>query len=247
MGSSKEGVIVAITEKTIILHCKKLSDRKTHMVSQLEKHEFSNYRFFEDFDGNELTDDIIREHCVRIKDDPKMAREKTAIYEKIFPNIMSNLKEMTVGEISLAIKYGKLFQELSKEDGDYFILLEDDAILCENFEHMFRIFLERTPSDWDAIYLGNGAGLTPQTIHGMTITDDKIAYHMDHPASRCTDSIVMKKKTVCDLAKTWFPFNLPSDWEVSYHHHLHNHKVYWWHPSLVRQGSQNGMYATSLK
>lgn len=233
---------MSIEHKTIILHCKTLADRKPHMVSQMEKHGFSNYCFFEDYDANELTEDVITQSCIRMKDDIDAIKKKTAIYEKIIPNVWRSLKELNRGELSLAIKYGKLFQQISAFDDEFFILLEDDVVLCEDFQYHFTHFLNNTPSDWDAIYFGSGANLVPPHT-----SKEKTAYLMDHPASRCTDSMVFKNKTIHDLAKTWFPFNLAADWEISYQHYLHNHKVYWWYPSLTQQGSQTGMYVSSLK
>ena len=74
-----------------------------------------------------------------------------------------------------------------------------------------------------------------------------MAYLKKHPASRCADSIIIKNKAVCDLAKTWFPFNLVSHLEIGYQHYLHNHKVYWWEPSLVMQGSEYGIFKSTLR
>ncbi len=247
LGSSKEGVIVSIDIKTTILHYKPLADRKQNMIRQMEKHGFTNYSFFTDYDGNELTNEDVRKYCGRMKDEPDRVREKTSIYERIIPNARSTLRELNMGEISLAVKYGKLFEQFASSDDEYFLLFEDDVVLCENFEHHFKNYLENTPSDWDVIYFGSGAGLTPQTIHGIPISPNKTSYLMSHPASRCTDSIIIKRKAAADLARTWFPFNLAADWEISYQHHLHNHQVYWWEPSLVRQGSEHGIFKSTLR
>ena len=79
------------------------------------------------------------------------------------------------------------------------------------------------------------------------IKPNQIAYLKSHPASRCLDSILIKNKAVKDLANTWFPFNLISDWEIGYQHYMYNHKVYWWEPGRVMQGSETGLFTSAVK
>lgn len=233
---------MAIDTKTTILHYKPLADRRANMIYQMEKNQFTNYNFYEDFDGNELTEQIIQEYCKRKSEDWKTTESKLKIYEGLFPQVMTTQHELRIPEISLAIKFGKVFQQLAKEDSEYFIVFEDDVILCEHFEKHLNSYLADTPSDWDVIYFGSGCNLKPKNI-----TSDKRSYIMDHPCSRCADSILIKKKAICELADTWFPFHLAADWELGYQHYLHNHVVYWWEPSLVVQGSQCGLYKSALR
>lgn len=233
---------MSINIKTTILHCKSLKDRKQNMLQQMCKHHFSDYCFYEDFDGNELTNETITQHCKRKANDWSYVKTKLEIYQNLHPQVMTTQRELTNGEISLAIKHGKIYKELSRINAEYFIIFEDDVILCENFETHFNDYLSRTPSDWDVIYFGRGCNLHPQNI-----TKENIAYKMNHPASRCSDSMLLKKSAVEDLAKTWFPFHLAADWELGYQHFFHNHNIYWWEPSLVVQGSVCGLYGSSLR
>jgi hypothetical protein len=242
LGSSKEGVIVSIDIKTTILHYKPLADRKQNMILQMEKHGFVNYSFYEQFDGNELDEETIRQNYSDVRFFAEQTESKAAVYERLIPGSSKTVKPLNIGEISIATKFGKVFQELSVSDGDHFLLFEDDVILCENFETHLTNFLSRTPNDWDAIYFGSGASMKPKNIK-----EDCVAYLMNHPATRCADSILIKKSAVSDLAKTWFPFHLPADWELGYQHFLHNHRVYWWEPSLTRQGSEYGVFKSSLR
>jgi GR25 family glycosyltransferase involved in LPS biosynthesis len=232
---------MAISTKTVIMHYKPLVDRKANMIRQMEQHNFTNYSFYEEFDGNELTEDTINEYCCRKSKDWKTTQSKLKIYENLFPQVMTTQSELRIPEISLTIKHGMVFQELSKYDSEYFIILEDDAILCDNFEKHLNQYLSETPSDWDAIYIGSGCNLKPKNIE-----PNKLAYKMDHPSSKCSDSIIIKKNAITQLASTWFPFHLVIDWELGYQHYLHKHNVYWWEPSLVIQGSQCGLYPGSL-
>lgn len=231
---------MSIDIKTIILHCKKLIERKHNMINQMNKFGFSNYSFYEDYDANELTEDFIQTHYISGIENPIRWSEKVSLWG---PAALGyHPKKCNPAEISLTIKFGKTFQALSEHNDDIFIVFEDDVILCDNFDQKFKSYIEQTPPDWDAIYFGSGANLKPQEIKV-----NQVAYHKTHPASRCADSIIFKKKTIEDLAKTWFPFNLISDWELGYQHYLHNHKIYWWEPSLVIQGSECGKFKSALR
>lgn len=231
---------MSIDIKTIILHCKKLIERKHNMINQMNKFGFSNYSFYEDYDANELTDHFVKCHYISGIEDPNEWSEKVSLWG---PAALGyHARKCNPAEISLTIKFGKVFQQLSKVDANMFILFEDDVILCDDFNERFHQYLSQTPDDWDAIYFGSGANLKPSDINS-----NQIAYLKSHPASRCADSIVLKKKTIEDLASTWFPFNLISDWELGYQHFKHNHKVYWWEPSLVKQGSETGYFRSTLR
>lgn len=231
---------MAIDIKTVILHYKKLTERKQNMLNQMNKFGFSNYSFYEDYDSNELNDNLVDAHYISGMADPEKWKNKVSLWG---PAALSyHAKKCNLAEISLTIKFGKVFQMLSELNDDMFIIFEDDVLLCENFNDQFKNFLEKTPPDWDAIYFGSGANLKPSELN-----PGQIAYLKTHPASRCADSIVMKNNTIKDLAKTWFPFNLISDWELGYQHFHHNHKVYWWEPSLVKQGSEHGVFESTLR
>lgn len=231
---------MGIDIQTVILHCKRLTSRKQNMLEQMNRFEFSNYSFFEDYDANELKDHFVKSHYISGVEDPYEWAKKVSLWGPAA--LEYHPKKCNPAEISLTIKFGKVFHQLSNIDADMFILFEDDVILCDDFDTHFRNYLSQTPSDWDAIYFGSGANLKPSDI-----SPDQIAYLKSHPASRCADSIVLKKKTVQDLASAWFPFNLISDWELGYQHYAHNHKVYWWEPSLVLQGSEHGAFRSTLR
>jgi len=224
--------------KTVVLHYKPLKERKENMLRQLENFGFSDYSFYESFDGNELTQVDIDQYCVRKNKDLDTVAKKIAPW-----NIgIETQKELNIAEVSLAIKFGKVFQQLSQIDAEYFIVFEDDVLMCEDFNKHFHSYMSNTPTDWNAIYFGSGAQLKPsRVVQGQT------SYLMPHPASRCADSIVLKKSAVCDLARTWFPFHLAADWELGYQHQLHKHSVYWWEPSLTRQGSEYGIFKSALR
>jgi hypothetical protein len=72
-------------------------------------------------------------------------------------------------------------------------------------------------------------------------------YLKDHPASKCLDSFLITKKACSDIIKTYMPFSSVSDWEIAHQFSLHNHKVYWWEPGIVKQGSEYGIFNSTLR
>lgn len=226
--------------KTIILHCKKLRERKIKMETQMNKFGFTDFSFYEDYDGDELTSDVIGANYNPGVINPILWTKKVSLWGPAALNYHNPI--CNIPEISLSIKYGKVFNMLKNFDNDMVLFLEDDVVFNEDFVEKFNLYFKNTPDDWDAIYFGSGAGLKPSNVTNLVNV-----YKKEHPASRCADTILMKTKTIKDLASTWFPFNLAADWELGYQHYFHNHNIYWWEPSLTAQGSQNGLFESSIQ
>jgi hypothetical protein len=68
--------------------------------------------------------------------------------------------------------------------------------------------------------------------------------------SRCSDSYLVSKKCakqLCDyIANTTKKIGSPIDFWLNEAGRDNNFNVYWAEPTIVTQGSQNGLYATSL-
>jgi hypothetical protein len=226
--------------KTTIIHCKKLNERKENMINQMNKFGFIDYFFYEDYDAIELNEDIIKQFYEPKIINAKKWEEKVSLWGPDIKYIHQPF--LNRAEISLAIKFGKILNNLSNQNFNYCLIFEDDVILDDNFNTKLDNYLDQTPADWDAVYFGSGANLKP-----INISNNKVVYKKDHPASRCADSILLKKKTIDDLASTWFPFNLVADWEIAWQHKHHNHTVYWWEPSITKQGSECGIFKSELR
>ena len=68
-------------------------------------------------------------------------------------------------------------------------MLEDDVLFTDNFTEIFNKNLESTPEDWDYIFPGSGCDLR---VPKAKLEEGKIAYLKNHPATKCTDSIIIK-------------------------------------------------------
>ena len=224
--------------KTYILHCKTLTERLNFIQNQLDKHNFSNVEWFTKYDANELTEEDLKNFYAGVRPEVYMSKVVSGGWNPIG----IEPRKLSPAEISLTIKWGKLLQKNGTGDDPYVLVLEDDAILCNNFTEHFDRYLNQTPLNWEVIYLGDGANL-----HAPNVQPEKLAYRMQHPASRCTDSVLITKKGAEKISKNYFPFDHVVDWEIGYQQKAENVIVYWWEPTLVTQASQNGIFKSTLR
>ncbi len=224
--------------KTYVLHCKKLTDRFQFMNQQMSDHGFTNVTWYTDDDASDLEGKDLTGLYGFVREEILLEKCKVGGW-----SVPSNIfRQMSLPEISLTTKWGKVLEFIGKGDDPYVCVFEDDVILCDNFSEKFNLYLSETPDDWDVIYMGNGANL-----HAPNVREGKLAYKVNHPASRCLDSIIMKKDAAAKLAEEYFPFDLCSDWEIGYQQARHNLNVYWWEPTICTQGSETGKFKTTLR
>ena len=222
------------TVKTYVLHCKQLKERLLHIQRQLDKFNFNNITWFLDFDGNELTKDIVNKYYTM-----------DFWYDRFLPELYNNKvghkRALGLGSISLCIKHINVYDLMAKENDEYALLLEDDVVLHDNFNNI-ETYMQNAPSDWDMIFLGSGCGLRPKFT-----TPDQVFYKKESPSTKCTDSFLIKKEAATKLRDNMIPFSLPIDFELNYHLHVLGFNVYWIDPPIVSQGSELGMFNSTGK
>jgi len=145
-------------------------------------------------------------------------------------------RSMNKAEISLAWKHVQ-FIKRAAESSRPCLVLEDDAILSNNFVEVINCLLEKS-DDWDVIFPGSGCNLRKQG-HGLI--------RVMHPASKCTDSYIVSTEAAKKLNSTLSKnIDLAIDWELNYQMMIHDLRVYWLEPPVVRQGSQDGTWYSSI-
>lgn len=223
-------------EKIFILHYTKLVERKKRLDAMLS-HFNIEAEYFLDYDQEDLTPQIIEEYYK--PDETEYERKINDLYG----SRAAPYRELNIAQISCTIKHYNCIKKVAEETKEYGLVLEDDVIFVEGFVEKFNLFLQETPSDWDAIFLGCCAGLRVPSIF---LKEGVCAYRMEDPASRGGDSYLLKTSAAQKIISTMKPFTTISDWELAAQLHQHNLKTYWWEPPLVVQGSENGLYKTTL-
>ena len=188
-----------------ICHYNKLIERKKSISQQLSKYNLTNYIFVEHFDKEFL-----------LKDEVK----------KIYPNI--EIANMTLGEKSLALKHSWIVNDAYVNKYESILVLEDDAILCDDFVNKFNQDKEQLPNDWDIGWIGSCFHLNEPYIDGINVYPTK-------RGSRCTHAFCLSRKFMTNMHKEFFNINQPSDCFYNYIIKNFNIENYWFQPPLAFQ------------
>jgi len=211
--------------KIFVIHYSKLVDRKRHILEQFKKQNITDYEFIEKYDREDLQDcdTILFDICLK--------------------------KSM----ISLMNKHFYVYK-LIAENYENALIFEDDVILSNNFTNILNEYMIQIPKDYDMLFIGNGCNLHIEK--SKLISNQNIYEKCLYPtswggdgASRCTDSYIISKKcanTLCEYINNLkCKINLPSDWWINVSARDNNFKVYWSEPTIVKQGTQNGLFVSS--
>ena len=122
-------------------------------------------------------------------------------------------------------------------------------MLADNFIETFNKYVSYLPEDYDMLFIGNGCNLH---IDSNEIVPNKFIYKKSLNSSgvtRCTDSYVVNKKCaskLCEYINTLqYSINIPVDFWLNVAANDTGLNVYWAEPTIVTQGTQNGLFQTS--
>jgi GR25 family glycosyltransferase involved in LPS biosynthesis len=162
-------------------------------------------------------------------------RRRTGATERI------PFRRLTVGEISVGIKHVEALRRIATGDSDRGLILEDDAVFEEGFAARCDELFDELPLDADVVFLGEANNLRIPDVH-----PGQHFYRKENPATKGLDSYLVRRAAAAAVYPTILPFALPIDWELNYQLWRHGLVTYWLEPPLVRQGSEIGLYPSSL-
>jgi len=224
-------------EKTYVVHYTRLPERRMYMDSFLRPNDIS-VEYITSDDQDELSNELIKEYYNPSKEE----------YDKkilgLYGSDSNKFRFLSRAEISCTIKHYNALDKVSKECKEYGLIFEDDIMFVDNFVNHFNTNLSKTPDDWDAIFFGGCCGMD---IEQVAKTHNEVAYLKSHPASKCADGYLIRSSLAKKITKTMKPFTTISDWELSYQLFLHDATVYWWSPPLIAQGSEHGIFKSTLR
>jgi glycosyl transferase family 25 len=212
--------------KIFVLHYSKLIDRKKYIIEQFQKQNITDYEFIEKFDKDEITSDESSLFAV-------------------------NYKKSTM---SLHLKHNYVYK-LTADNYDNALIFEDDVILSDNFIDKLNNYMTQLPENYDMLFIGDGCNLH---IEEHKLIPNKNIYAKclyptswgGNGASKCSDSYIINKKCakkMCEYINSLkCKINLPIDWWINEAARDNNFEVYWAEPTIVTQGSQNGLFNRSL-
>jgi glycosyl transferase family 25 len=217
--------------KIFVVHYKKLVDRKKHVLDQFQKYNITNYEFVE-IDRDELNGQPIH------------------IFKKNY----------STSQIAIFLSHFYAYQQISK----YYncgLIFEDDIILSDNFTNILKKYMNDLPTNYDMLFIGDGCNLhieTDEIVLNKNIYEkqlnpknwdgkrDILPYE---GATRCCDSYLVSNKCatqICNYISTLhYKIDIPIDWWLNIAARDNNLKIYWSEPTIVTQGTQNGLFQSS--
>ncbi len=194
--------------KVYIIHYTKNDERWRHMTMEMAKwFPHIEYEFIEEYDREELTEDIIKNNF-----DTDAYRDK---FNRSF----------SMPEMSLCMKFKKCFSKIVELPGEYFLVLEDDVIFKQDpVEYINNIILHCNDNsvDFDCIFMGE-AGLR----HG---DNSDVFFKKEYPSTNGLCTVLYKKKTIEKLHKDLIDnpiIEQAFDWELNDRFKDLNFQVYW--------------------
>ncbi len=213
--------------KTYILHYTKLTGRRAYMEKLVNVLKL-DATWITELDQEEMNGDTLDYYHK-----PSEADWNTKV-GALWDLSQHPCRPLKPSEISLTAKHVEAMKRISEDDNEFGLILEDDVLLAEKFHNLLDEYWANTPDDWDVIFMGNGYGIH---IPQHQLEDGKTVYLADHPASRCTEAMLVKKTAAEKLYKSMRPFTMVCDWEYGWQFYNLDMKVYWFEPALITQAS----------
>jgi len=154
--------------KTYVINLKNRPEKLKYMETQLKKHNLQ-YEIFEAINGNQLN--------------VKQLEDLNIINETRAKQYMH--RSLRRGEYGCALSHIMIWLKLLKTNSDikYFLILEDDAYLVNNFKQKLKKTLEDlNDKNWDVLYLNEncykhfGLSCNGDDFSEMTIIPNRVGY-----------------------------------------------------------------------
>ena len=223
-----------------ITHWTKLSERKQKLIERMNEEGLSG-TFIEKYDSQDL--DLDSELCSKFGNHLKYN---------------TGFKGKTV--ISLFLKHIECYRLMIEKNIPLLLILEDDALLDDNFKSKFDNYVKQLPDNWNCLCIGNGCKLhinsdrfkelKPPNVY---LKSTKKIYGEGVGLFRCTDSYLINLKTAKEIYEHFqkLPMNGHKigdgiDIWLNKFSSSMNYNIYWSEPTIVSQGSQNGTFLSTI-
>jgi glycosyl transferase family 25 len=157
---------------------------------------------------------------------------------------LNRFVKITNSEISLFLKHIEIYRKIVDDTG-ITLVFEDDAVFVDNFKYLLNDYLINLPENFDVIFACESSNLH---IFGNVINK----YYYSYNCSRGTGFYIINNKCI---RKILDKFEQDSVNKISYAIDWYFNKiipelnlsVYWTEPTIVYQGSETGLFKSSLR
>jgi glycosyl transferase family 25 len=215
-----------------VIHGRHLVERRERLGRRLEANGIAA-EWVSDPDAASLSPELARRYYRASR---RRWRRRTAVTDRI------PFRVLTPREIAVTVSHVETYRKLVASQAEWALIFEDDALLEPDFAERFDEYFAALPEDADLVYIGSCCGLRVDDVE-----PGRHFYRKDHPATKCSDSYLIRRRAAQAVLRTIVPFVLTIDWELNHQLARHDLTVYWLEPPLVAQGSETGAYASSLR
>ncbi len=190
-----------LINKIYIIHYNKLVDRKKYIIDYFNNNNILNYEFRNLYQRENLTNDL-RDNYFK-------------------------LNNLTDAQICITIEHIETYKEIVN-NGSYdkwYLILEDDAIFCENFLVLFNEYMSNIPLDAEYLDICDYFKIDSENMWERKYT------------TRTNCSYLINKRACEKILNTIIPFEKAIDHELNKQMDIHNIKTYWSNISLIKHGS----------
>lgn len=213
-------------DKIFVIHYTKLIDRKMYLKNKFKSLNI-NVKWVDKFDREIISEKQINTYY---------HYDNTIKSYPFNNNIL--YKPLRIQEIAVWIAHCYCYKQIVKNNWDKALILEDDVLFDENdFMNLYNI-CNKLPNDWNICDVGNGCNLMPKNLQ-----KNKTFYKTNF-GIKTTSSYLINYKTAKFLLERKL-----STWVIDYYINLYKNElnIYWAEPPIFKQGSQNGIYKTSVQ
>jgi GR25 family glycosyltransferase involved in LPS biosynthesis len=253
-----------VVDRVFIPHYSPLKERREHLTKQLNAYSLHDIsEWVEVWNAENITQDVKSVYYTPVVtyDDPKAAT---------FTN------EITSSEISLALKHLHIFKQVVERKLHRVLVLEDDAVLVDNFEAKLGKYVQQLDAadmSWGLVCLGNELGQCheieeckrrkhggPQGTSSNVYRKKRRAAASDKPylvsvnnRMRTTGSYLLTYECALRILASGrlYPFSFPVDAQLNIVldelASSSSCAVFWVEPSLVSQGSKSTKFESKAR
>jgi glycosyl transferase family 25 len=179
----------------------------------------SNYEFVV---SNEKTDKAISDNL-----------DQHYLFDK---NILD--RKMKLGEISVSVTHLRVYEDIIKNDYKLCLILEDDAILDQDFNDKLNRILSEQINEYDFIFLSSCCGLHVPKTNGN--------YIFKANTSRCACGYLVNNKKIKEVINNSIPISTTIDTHLNIIKGKLSLEYGWCEPTIITQGSEN-KYKSNLR
>ncbi len=207
-------------EKIIIIHYTPLVERKEYLQGWFHTNNVQNFFFKADCDRENLTGDVIQQWATDVAK-----------------------KRLDKGTMAVNIAWWQTINGIANGQDELVLVLEDDAIFCDDFLPRFNDALKTLPEDFEIGWLVDGFGFK---IKREFLREDCVWYRAPRQ-NRTTGAVLLKKSAAQKIIAAYPRFDIVVDAQITEICHALHLGSYWMEPALITQGTQRGVYGSALR